>query len=132
MKENMRNDILNKLTHDIQNRIFVSNYRPKIYIGKTDDIEMREKEHEKEGYAYTLHLASGPSDSISELETDLIQILRHVDWCEVSNKQSASAGNPKATELYICLYELHPNDSLGEYDVKTFLGSEYPLDLKKL
>lgn len=119
-------ETINKIVNDINN-IVKDDFRPALYIGKTDNICRRMAEHETEGYPYTLHLANGPAEKISVMEEELIAQLKEKH--QLINKITASPGNNEASCLYICMTDCYPNDDLGEYDEKVLLGQEYPLSI---
>lgn len=88
----------------IENLLSNSNYK-EFYVGKTDDLEKRNKEHEDEGYNLFWEIAHGIPDSISEGEKKLINYFRNKssvkDKCE--NENEGGGGNNQATFLYLAV-----------------------------
>lgn len=121
--------LLSKLKADIQTKIKDSKFYAGIYIGKTNDIERRTREHkEKHGYVYVTPIVYGDSLSISKLEEALIGDLKK-EGVNILNKSEDSVGNNEANILYICFDSCHPNDELCEWD-NFKIGNNYPLYCK--
>ena len=120
--------ITDKIIKDIQHMLS-PNYNPLIYIGKTNNLSRRTKEHSSEDFAYTLPIVKATPNLISILEENLISKLSKNPDILIANKESNSEGNAKATILYICIKDFHPNDIMHEYDEMTLLGNDYPLTI---
>ena len=120
---------LDKIKNDIITKIYLK-FPTLLYIGKTNDIGRRRKEHEKiDGLPNTVKLIEGSPDIISWLEEKLIESLAPIVGNKLKNESCNSSGNEIANILYLSLSEYHPEDDLCEYDEKFLLGLEYPLQI---
>ena len=85
------------------------------YIGKADDLDRREKEHENEGYSSTTGLAKGSPSVISEAEESLISYFQNSGIADKLNNASPySVGNDEANIIYVSLI-ISPQD-INELD----------------
>ena len=89
------------------------------YIGKSDDVNRRKKEHwYKDGYLNTIEIAHSSPDRIAELEEYLIKEFLKSDIADkCDNKQVGGGDSKKADSLYVALHfvpkydnELEDND----------------------
>ena len=76
----------------------------RVYIGKTNDIEQRDKQHKMEdGYPHTVEIAHGEPKIISEAEKYMIgkfENVKDANWT-FCNKSDGGEGNSNASILYI-------------------------------
>ena len=97
----------------------------KFYIGKTNDFERRNSEHEREGYNLIWQLAKGTPTNVRKVEDSLLQ--QYKNHPKSLNKNSGSAGDSNAKILYLAcqcdleLYELQ-DDILP-------ISEKFPIDL---
>lgn len=91
---------IKKLYILLKERLEMVSFLVGFYIGKTDDIEKRGKEHkEKDGLPKTVQIAYGDARTISEGEKYLIKKFKEDDkYCQNIN---IGGGNPNADKLYI-------------------------------
>lgn len=75
----------------------------KFYIGKTDDFERRELEHQNQNdYTFCWELAKGKPEKIGELENELIEHYKQSEYSTIlENENSGSGGNNNAETLYV-------------------------------
>lgn len=102
-------------------------WAPGLYVGKTADIEERDKEHANEDRLfYTTALVHSNPATISKLETGLIRELRNRN-VKLINNTDASEGNPNADWLYVAFDDYLPDDQLCELTVEI---DGFPIELK--
>ncbi len=107
-------------------------WHPKVYIGKTQNVEEREKEHLREGHPlyYLVCLATGSSEKINQLEKSCIVALRNSQKLQMYNERDGGAGNPQADNLYVAFTELWPGDDFEELPMANLFDSnKFPIQL---
>ena len=98
MGKNMATEISNEeLFQLLKEKLESMKFLKKFYIGKTNDIECRRKQHRDEGYSETIEIAHGDYESIKKAEEYLIKMFK--DNCLCDNEQVG--GGPKGNKLYI-------------------------------
>jgi hypothetical protein len=123
MKEN-----LDLLVEAISERMKREGYEC-FYIGKTNDIERRREEHQKEGFNETFVLAKGKPVLISKYETELIKECKNKKL-KIENKEEFSTGNENALYLYVSFK--HKIEDISELYNDTFLlSNDFPINLTK-
>jgi len=91
--------------------VFVDEKVSAFKIGKTDDIEEREKADEYKDWVLK-ELINGDADKITRLEKKLIKHFINNPKCK--NELEGSSGNPDADTLYIALYRPITSEEYGE------------------
>lgn len=88
----------------IEDLLSNSNYK-EFYIGKTDDLERRKKEHEDEGYNFFWEIAQGTPDIINEGEKKLIDYFKNSSSVKnkCKNENEGGGGTSQATFLYLAV-----------------------------
>ncbi len=119
---------LRKLTNEIPQKLKEKNFEAGMYVGKTDNVNERLKDHEtKRDYVYLTPVAHGKPSLISRLEHDIIVELSKAG-IKLLNKRPVSSGNKEADILYVCFDSCLPCDELCEYDTFDF-GKDYPIEV---
>lgn len=74
----------------------------RLYIGKTTDIEKREKQHEREGYHTTTPLAIASYSLASRAEEFLIKYFKESEMSAICSNinQNSTGRKPDETKLY--------------------------------
>ena len=116
-------DLCTKLNEKLHARPTITGF----YIGKTNNIETRENEHEEEGYSSTIALASGTYEQVSKAEESLIFYFSHSDLSnKLKNKSSYSVGSKDADIIYVSIM-ISPQNELELYDDDLLWDTKYVL-----
>lgn len=117
MEKNITQELCEKIEKDILSMTSVSRF----YVGKTDDVERRQKEHlEKENLQKTLVVAIASPIKINEIEKKVIEYFKEKEDSRIINKGPGGEG-PNGKFLYVSLNldikDIHEIDDLDiEFD----------------
>lgn len=83
------------------------------YIGKSEDVAMRELQHQEEGFCKSVEIAySSSSAKIDKAERFLIDSFKKIEMpIAFDNKNDGGGGNPQANKLYVSLRLKMKSDS---------------------
>ncbi|MBE6346441.1 MAG: hypothetical protein E7067_04410 [Lentimicrobiaceae bacterium] len=83
------------------NKFASENPNSKFYIGKTDNLERRENDHQSKGYRYLMPIAETSSiDDLNELENILIKLSRLFYGENLENDRDGGGGKIADGPIY--------------------------------
>lgn len=82
----------------------------KFKVGITNDIDMREKQYQGDGYTALIHIASGDNKKVITFESELIKLCLEQFSNKSRNHQTENEGNArKCDKVYIAIKIASPN-----------------------
>lgn len=94
------------------------------YIGKSQDVELRQLQHQDEGYFHSVEIAhSDSAEIIDKAERHLIERFKNVQMpITFDNIYKGGGGNTKADKIYVSLrFTIKSIDELEDVDEDNFI-----------
>lgn len=104
----------------LSNRTCLSSF----YIGKAQDVELRQLQHQNEGYFHSVEIAhSDSAEIIDKAERYLIERFKNVQMPIVfDNINKGGGGSTKADKMYVSLrFTIKSIDELEDVDEDNFI-----------